>query len=333
MIIGVAGTSHIVDAFLQAAQSVSGVDVKALFSRDPQGVRAQQIKCDYNIARLYSSLDDLCSDQDIDMIYITSPNGLHYDYAMKAIRAGKNVIVEKPFTSTGMEAADLLRTAKKERRMLFEGISNIHLPNYKRIGILLHEIGNVRLVLLNYSQYSRRYMQFISGETPNIFNPIFSGGCLQDINVYNVHFVMRLFGVPDKTKYFPNIHPNGIDTSGVLILQYPDFVATLVASKESEGSNMAYIQGDRGFLSVKNGASGCSEITITNYSSGNSTTYNEHEGDNRLIYEIRDFQEIVESHNYESCYSLAEHSILVMKTMTSARTEAGILFPEDHRIL
>ena len=67
---------------------------------------------------IYRSLDELLADGDIDLVVVNTPNYLHYEYAHKALRAGKHVIVEKPFTATAAEANELLRLAAEQRRFI-----------------------------------------------------------------------------------------------------------------------------------------------------------------------------------------------------------------------
>ena len=76
------------------------------------------------------------------------------------------------------------------------------LPNFEILRQQLSKIGRLRLVMASYSQYSSRYDQMRAGDTPNIFNPEFAGGCLQDINYYNVYFNVALFGKPQSALYY-----------------------------------------------------------------------------------------------------------------------------------
>ena len=83
----------------------------------------------------------------------------------------------------------------------------------------MSSLGKIKLVQCNYSQYSSRYDKFLAGEIPNVFNPVFSGGALQDINIYNLHFVTGLFGKAKEVKYIANSAENGIDTSGIATIK------------------------------------------------------------------------------------------------------------------
>ena len=93
---------------------------------------------------------------------------------------------------------------------------------YNKIKELLPELGDIKIVVSNFSQYSSRYDAFKSGTILPAFDYTKAGGSLMDLNIYNIHFIVGLFGEPKDVHYFPNIEHN-IDTSGILILEYDNF--------------------------------------------------------------------------------------------------------------
>ena len=328
MNIGIIGSGSIVEAFIGAVKSVKGANIAAVYSRDKGSARVKELMEKSGAALAYDSLDEMFSNSEIDFIYIASPNSLHYPQSLRALEANKNVICEKPFTSTVKEARHLLNTAKEKGLMIFEGIATIHLPNLQIIKDNIHRLGQLRIIQLNYSQYSRKYDLFLAGQTPNVFNPEFSGGCLQDINIYNVHFMTAMFGIPDKYEYFPNIHKNGIDTSGIMIMQYPGFTATLTGSKDTRCDNFVYIQGEKGFMHVKNGSNGCQEV-IVDISGQQPKTLNIQYDQNRLFYELEVFKNIFDTKDFERCYELADYSANIVNLVETARKKAGVIFAAD----
>lgn len=221
MRIGIIGTGLIVDVFLSALNKIDGAECVAIYSRKEETAKLLAEK--YQVETIYTDLEKLYNDPAIDFIYVASPNSLHYEHTYRALEHGKHVICEKPFTSTVHETESLMELTRKNGLMLFEGITTIHLPNYHLIKQNVGKLGELKLVQCNYSQYSSKYNALFRGETPNVFNPEFSGGALADINIYNLHFVLNLFGVPQSVSYSANKHPNGIDTSGVLVMKYPNY--------------------------------------------------------------------------------------------------------------
>ena len=326
MNIGIIGTGSIVEAFLDALQHISSASCTAILSR--KQATAEPLAQQYGIPRIHTVFGDLLQDPAVDWIYIASPNSLHFDYALQALQHGKHVICEKPFTSTTRELQILIRTAREQKLFLFEAITNIHLPNYQWIKQNIDRLGPIRLIQCNYSQYSRKYDELLRGGMPNVFNPAFSGGALMDINIYNLHLVMNLFGAPHEVSYTANKHSGGIDTSGVLVLTYDGFIGECVGAKDTYGMNFVLIQGEKGYFHIEHGANGCRRILI--HTNDQQTEYNEQTIDNPLYYELAAFEEISRSGDYARCDELLDHSYAVMQTLEAARRDAGIVFTADH---
>lgn len=319
------GTGSIVDTFLSALKDVEGATCVAMYSR--KEATAKFLAEKFNVDKIYTNLEAMVTDPNIDMVYIASPNSLHYEQASLALRHGKHVICEKPFTSTLAETDQLIQLAKEKNLLLFEAISTIHMPNYLIVKEHLYKLGPLKMIQCNYSQYSSKYNAFLSGETPNVFNPKFSGGALMDINIYNLHFVMNLFGTPDSISYTANKHRNGIDTSGTLLLKYPDFIAQCVGCKDTDSMNFVLIQGEKGYLHVENGANGCQKVIY--HTREKSISLNNQTHENRLYYEIQAFYDIFAKKDYEKCYELLNYSRSVMEMLEQARKSAGIVFDAD----
>ncbi|SFM15087.1 Gfo/Idh/MocA family protein [Salibacterium qingdaonense] len=325
MKIGTIGTGFIVDMFLSAVEQLDDVECTAVYSRREES--AQPLAEKYGVPAIYTDLDQLFRDPEVDMIYVASPNSLHYAHSYQALEHGKHVICEKPFTSTASETNRLTALAEKNHLLLFEGITTIHLPNYQTIKDCIQELGSIKLVQCNYSQYSSKYDALLHGETPNVFNPEFSGGALADINIYNLHFVMNLFGAPETVHYAANKHENGIDTSGVLLMQYDHFTAECAGAKDTKSKNFVLVQGEHGYLHVENGANGCQRIHL--HLGEKTVELNNQIMTNPLYYELLAFREIFKNQDVQQCYELLHYSQSVMDVYEKARQTAGIIFAAD----
>ena len=128
-----------------------------------------------------------------------------------------------------------------------------YLENYNKIRELLPRIGRVKLVQCNFSQYSSRYDAFCAGETPVSFDPECAGGALMDLNVYNISYIVGLFGEPNQVHYLPNME-RGIDTSGILTMEYNSFKAVSMAAKDCGAPARYVIQGTKGYILQKSTA-------------------------------------------------------------------------------
>lgn len=320
------GSGMIVGWFLESVKQNDGVTCVAMYSRKKES--AQGLAKEYGISDIYTDLDEMLAREDIDFVYVASPNSMHYSYSLKIMQAGKHVICEKPFTSTLGEFDTLAAYAKEHNLMLFEAIVTAHMPNYLLIKENLHKLGTIRMVQCNFSQYSSRYDKLLEGETPNVFNPAFSGGALADINIYNLHFVVGLFGKPQAIHYYPNKHPNGIDTSGVALLEYDGFKAVCVGCKDTKSQCIAQIQGEKGYITVGSETSKCSSFILN--ADGASETLSVEQNEISLFYEVKDFVKIFTDQDFKRCYELLDYSREVMEVYQSARIDGGVVFAADN---
>lgn len=324
MKIGTVGTGFIVSNFIEAARDVEGIEIAAVYSRTLGQAEAFADK--HAVTHRFCQKEAFLTADQFDFVYVAAPNSLHYQWTKEALLAGKNVICEKPFVSTAAEANELIELAKERELFLFEAITTPHLPNYQLLKDHLEKIGDLKIVQMNFSQYSSRYQAFLDGEKPNVFNPEFSGGALMDINYYNLYFAVGLFGCPKTITYYANV-AGGIDTSGVIILKYDGFIATLTGSKDSKSKNMVQIQGERGFILVPEESSRCLSFKVI--LQGEEKEYNVQKHPNVLYYELVEFEKIYACRDYAARDQLLINSRLITGLVEKARKEAGIYFPAD----
>lgn len=110
----------IITKVIHPAESHPSVILYAIASRDLS--TAQKAKEQYKFTKAYGSYEDLLDDPEIDFVYISTPNGLHYEWAAKSLKAGKHVLCEKPFTSNAAEAKELMELAKDRGLVIEEAV-------------------------------------------------------------------------------------------------------------------------------------------------------------------------------------------------------------------
>jgi predicted dehydrogenase len=327
MRLGVVGAGAMVAEFLErAAPRVAGLEVAGLLARPRSLDRARDLAARTGVPLVTDSLDALCA-AGIDTLYVAVPNAAHVAYAREGLERGLHVVVEKPMTSTVDEALDLRRLAEERGRFLFEAITTIHLPAFAQVRRWLPRIGDVKLVQSQYSQYSRRYDAFRAGEVPPAFDPEQSGGALMDLGLYNLHFVLGLFGEPERADYTANVE-RGIDTSGVLVLRYPGFVATCTQAKDSAGPQGGLIQGTAGRITTSTSPNLVGAVTLQ-LADGTVETVDDGLAGDRLATEFRAFVRAVEDEGRAAAAAWLDRSVAVSRVQTAARLAAGIRFPAD----
>lgn len=330
MKLGIAGTGMIAKDFLSIKEQIPGLTVCALLTTKKSEATARELADQYGIESVFTQYDQLLKSC-VDTIYVALPNHLHFKFAKEALEAGKHVIVEKPFTSNEREANILSSLAREKKLFLFEAITTLYLPNYKKIKDSLSKLGDIKIVQCNFSKHSSRYDSFKQGQVLPAFDPGSSGGALMDINIYNLHYVVGLFGEPERFEYFPNIE-RGIDTSGILILSYKNFQCSLTGAKDSTSPPVYKIQGDEGYLIQETTANVCGAFTLMSRD-GTSIEVNDNHKNHRMIYEFIEFQKMIQNNQLELCYEMLNHTLLVCKIQTRARLKAGIYFQDEEENL
>lgn len=329
MKLGIIGAGMIVKEFLTIIPHLKDIELTAIYGRKSAEEKMNEFKNEYKIKNIFYDYDELLN-SDVDTVYIALPNNLHFEFSQKALEANKNVIIEKPITSTYKEAIILSNLAKQKQLFIFEAITNQYLPNYKKIKDLLPTLGNIKIVQCNYSQYSSRYDKFKEGNVLPAFDPNFSGGALMDLNIYNIHYIVGLFGKPKNIEYYPNIE-RGIDTSGILILDYEEIKCVCIGAKDCKAPIANNIQGDKGCIYQDTPANVCERFELL-MNDGTSTTINENNYDHRMVNEFIEFSDMIKNNDLEKCYKMLEHSLIVSEVLTIARHKGGIIFPADNNI-
>ena len=330
MKVGIAGAGMIVNDLFRFIHEVENIELEAIASTPRSLDKVKKMAEEQGIKKYYSCYDELLEDDEVEVMYIASPNHLHYEMCKKALEKGKHVICEKPFASHVAELKELAKLAKEKQLILLEAISTQYLPNVLKIKELLNEIGQVKIVSANYSQYSSRYNAFKEGNILPAFDYTKSGGALMDLNIYNIHLLVALFGAPKTVQYQANIEKN-IDTSGIITLDYGTFKAVLIGAKDCKAPIMTSIQGDQGCIVLDTPANNASRFKVLK-NDQSEIEYNEQNGKHRMYFEFVEFVKIIEQKDYQRAEEMMEKSLIAMEIATKARQSAGVVFAADKNI-
>ena len=314
MKLGIVGSGMIVKDFLSFAHELPEIKLEAITARNIENLKELQFK--YNIKNIYTDIDLCLENKEVDTIYVAVPNNLHYSVAKKALEAGKNVICEKPFTLKYDEAVELFEIAEARGLVLIEAITNQYQKNYLDIKDNIDNIGEIRLVECNFSQLSSRYEAFKNGILAPVFDKSKGGGVLGDLNIYNIHFVVGLFGKPNKVHYSPNI-VNDVDTSGILLLEYDNFKVVCIAAKDTFHNSYVNIQGDKGIIKVSGPTN-----EVPNYSiqtKDNFIDENKNIHSHRMFAEFKKFVEVIDNKDFDFMNDQKEHTLNVMYIYEEAK--------------
>jgi len=322
ILLGTIGSGTIVHNFLDCVKQTEGIELYAVYSRAAE--KAGALAREYAAKKTYTDMEAFLSDEAFNFVYVATPNSLHYQQAKAALEHGKNVIVEKPFCVHAWQVQALRDLAKEKGLFLIDATPTAFLPNLKLLRENLKKIGPVRLSLSNYTQYSSRYTKLLQGELTNIFDPAFAGGCLSDINYYNIYLNVALFGRPDEVRYYANLYPGAADTSGIAVLRYPGFVSQCTGSKDSHGISQVDIEGEKGFVQVAGGSNGLKSVRVV--CGDEDVTLNGQSEPNRWLYEVRNMTRLILDDGREELDKNLDITLTVIETLERARDDAGIEF-------
>lgn len=314
MKIAIVGAGTIVPPFLNAARLVENMEIEAVCATSISE-KLLNLQEKYQIEKVFDDYDTMLNNVSATTVYVAVPNHLHYIMAKKALLKGMNVILEKPFTVTKEEAVELFEIAEEKECFLFEAITTLHCPNYLKMKECLKEMPVIKIAFCNYTQYSKRWDAFKRGEILPAFDVTKNGGALRDINIYNVHFIVGLFGKPQQVHYYPHME-RGVDTSGTLILYYGDFSCTLIGSKDCASNAFIRIQGEKQAI-VSTSTSG-GDLAFDYINDQEVTHYNEWNSKERMYYELVEFVRMVEENDKEAYRYYKQHTLDVMDVVDLA---------------
>ncbi|MCK1245531.1 Gfo/Idh/MocA family oxidoreductase [Streptococcus uberis] len=312
----VVGTGKIVEEALPIITATNGIQVQALVSTPRSQEKAKALADHYQIQDLYTDLEEALTNPNTDTVYVATSNHLHYEMTKAALLAGKHVICEKPFTLKEAQAQELAEIAKRKQLILLEAITNLYLENFAVLKEELANLGDIKIVDCNYSQYSSRYDAFKEGVIAPAFDPEKGGGALRDLNIYNIHLVVALFGLPKTVNYLPNME-RGVDTSGILLMDYLDFKVVCIAAKDCSAEVRTTIQGNRGSLIVAGESNTLPQVQVTE-NGIEPRVINKNGSEHRMAAEFRVFQAIIDERDFERAQEALDHSLKVMKVLDLA---------------
>ncbi|MBC2850449.1 Gfo/Idh/MocA family oxidoreductase [Cetobacterium sp. 8H] len=309
--IGIIGTSKISNQFVEAALKIESCSINMIYSRNyEKGKIFGEI---YGVKNIVTSIEEL-GKSDLDMIYIASPNSIHFSQVIELLKAKKNILCEKPMGISEEEVNEMFRVAYENNVTLMEAMKNTFLPNFKAIQKNLYKIGEVRGFIGNFSQYSSRYTDLKNGDLTNIFDPKFGGGAHLDIGVYPLYFALRLFGIPKKTVGGNYILNSGVPGIGSIILEYKDMIANIFYSKITNSYIGSEIQGEKGSILIDS-ISNIKNIRII-YHDGSEEGITVPQLENSMIYELEAFLDLLKQKKVESDVNTWEISKNVIKIIT-----------------
>lgn len=277
----------------------------------------------YGIEKVYKNIDDIFDDENVDIIYISTPHNTHIEYLRKALRAGKHVLCEKSITLSSDELDEAIRLAEDNHVVLAEAMTIFHMPIYKKINqiILSGELGPLRLIQMNFGSYKEYDMN------NRFFNRNLAGGALLDIGVYALSFV-RWFMTSAPTEILSQVKyaSTGVDEqASILLKNKEEEMATVIISLHAKQPKRGTVVFDKGYIEFYDYPRG-EEAIITYTEEGHKEVIQAGTTANALVYEVEDMEDAVSGKPNQMYLNYTKD---VMDIMTSIRNEWGMKYPEE----
>ncbi len=242
MRLGLLSTANINRQILAAAAETERVEVVAVASRD--GARAQAYASEHGIPTAHGSYETLLADPGVDAVYVSLPNGMHHEWTMHALAAGKHVLCEKPYTRHPAEVDEAFDLAGSSGLVLTEAFMYRHHPQTKEIERLVREGAVGRLLSV------RTTFSFPLGDLTDVRAlPELDGGALMDVGCYCISGVRIVAGDPTSVLAEQVVGETGVDMALFGTMRFwNDVVAQLEASFLAPERQHLEIVGETGTL-------------------------------------------------------------------------------------
>ena len=295
------GTSQITEEFVRGALASGLYEYAAAYSRDLG--RAEEFAAKNGAGGFCGDFEEVARESDV--VYVASPNGLHFEQCMYFLGRKKAVICEKPMITKTGQYDKLFEAARENGTYFFEAFRHINTPAFGRIRESMEKIGPVRNAIFTYNQYSSRYDAFKKGAEPNIFNPALDGGALYDLGIYPVSAAAALWGAPLDFVYKSVALRNGADGAGGIVLEYPGFICNVTYGKTAPEYLQSEITGENGGIVIDK--IGSPEKMSLMLKDGGALDISV-PGGGEMIHEAKVFHDIIKNKNDEEFLRLAEIS-------------------------
>ncbi len=310
--LGVIGSGRIAARFVAEARYVSGVSVEAVYSRRFASAQAFAEKLELRFANEH--LADMLAH--VDAVYIASPHGTHYDYAMRAIEAGVHVLCEKPMTLTRQQTAELFEAAAAKGVVLLEAVKTAFAPGFQRMVAIARSgsIGQIRSVDATFTK--------LVADGRELEGP--DGGSISELATYPLAAVVKLLGTEFTGIRTQSLKPEGseVEVFSRIDLTYPHAIASARTGIGVKSEGELIVAGSRGYVHVP-APWWLTEYFETRFENPahNKKYYYKFDGDG-LRYELAEFAQMIRDENRESFKLRAAESIAMADIIERARAGA-----------
>lgn len=322
MKLAILGAGSIANRVADTIRQIPQIECYAVAARDIDRAKELAKRCGF--VKAYGSYEEMLSDPEVQLVYVTTPHSHHYQHMKLCIEHGKHVICEKAFTVNADQAREIARLAKEKGVYVAEAIWTRYMPSRDMINEVLSSglIGTVNTLTANLS--------YDIDHVKRIKEPVLAGGALLDIGVYGLNFAFMHFGT-DYSRMESSVFmtETGVDGMETITLFYPDGrMAVLTHSVYARSDRKGIFHGDKGYAVVEN--------------INNPRSISIYDGEDVLVRHIEVPEQIsgyeyqfieavrcIQEGKIESKSMPLSESVKVMEEMDKLRSEWQMKYPQD----
>ncbi|GAA4374399.1 Gfo/Idh/MocA family protein [Paeniglutamicibacter cryotolerans] len=325
---GIVSTGGIVTSVLPDLASLHDAEIVAVSSRSQD--KADAFAAEHGIARAYGDAgqpgyERMFADPEVEIIYIGTPHGQHFEVAAAALKAGKHVVCEKSLTINAAEARQLVALASEHRLFLMEAIWSRFLPAVHRGFEIINsgEIGEPSWLHADLG-FTAPY-----DRTWRLWDPVAGGGALLDLGVYPFTWALGIMGFPQSLTVSGHLNADGVDSQDSLTLSYPGSKhAQLMLSLTGSGPRQATVVGTGGWLRTGAPLHNPSRLEVHPQGGAYREESFEPIGKN-YVWQFREATRCVQEGLLQSPTIPWEHSVATMALFDGARAQLGLTYRND----
>ncbi|MDR0707939.1 MAG: Gfo/Idh/MocA family oxidoreductase [Treponema sp.] len=320
----VAGTGGISNAFILGLKEAEGANAIAVVSRSTNN--AENFAAKYGVAKAYDNFDAMLDDPGIDVVYLGVPHSVHKDMAIRAFKAGKAVLCEKPAAINAAELSEMIRCAREHNVFFMEALWTRFVPPVRKAREWLAEglIGEARMFQGNFGFRApvppeHRLLDIKQG-----------GGALLDAGVYPISFASMVFGgvKPRKISGVLSMGETGVDEEAAALIYWgPHKTAMISAALSLATVSDAWIYGTGGYIHLPSFVF-CRNANLVM----NNKQYSRWEGDfwgNGYNYEAEAVMDCLREGKTECDVMPLDESLVIAQIMDEIRRQWGFVYPGE----
>jgi predicted dehydrogenase len=320
---GILGTGGIAQQFTTDLLA-NGFTVVAVGSRSQASANAFASR--NGIPTAHPSYESLAADPNVDIVYIGTPHPYHLPNALLVLGAGKNALIEKPFTLSAAEARQVVDLAEQKKLVVLEAMWTRWLPHMIRLREIIAEgtIGKVRTVIADHNQK-------LSTDPHHRMNaPELGGGALLDLGIYPISFAWDVLGKPQTIKAVSSPTATGVDRQTAVLFEYPDGQQALLhCALDTQGPNAAAVIGTAGWVEIERVFYTPTSFTVFNSNGVVVERFDDAVKNRGMQYQAWEAERLVAAGQLSGEILPTSETVAIMESLDEIRAQIGLVYPGE----